>query len=377
MSSTNFIDQSTPIIASWLNDVNTATYTTVPANTAGIVSNAAALATYEANIAASGGSALIGYTQGGSGASNYTVQDVLRSINLGSSSSHTDGTDTIVGSQRLYVGNNTPSSDDSAWLVCRGLAGSYSLGAHAYRDESTYTSPSGTGFFGYSSFDSIANIGGAVHWNHAHSYQSRLLYTGSNTIDEIAGVTFQLTQNGSGAATNVYGIRMMDALGIGTIGTQVALFVDPLTRGTGNYVIYSGSTSVPSYHGGRFQVGTPPQITASGFTTYGAILSHDATGNLLTNPNFTVVSGVVSLKEATAKIVATTTDLQLEGSTKVIANKPIQFPVYTVATLPAATTPYLKAFVSDANATTFNSIVAGSGANKVPVFSDGTNWRIG
>ena len=68
MSSTNFIDQSTPIIASWLNDVNTATYTTVPANTAGIVSNAAALATYEANIAASGGSALIGYTQGGSGA---------------------------------------------------------------------------------------------------------------------------------------------------------------------------------------------------------------------------------------------------------------------------------------------------------------------
>jgi hypothetical protein len=34
-------------------------------------------------------------------------------------------------------------------------------------------------------------------------------------------------------------------------------------------------------------------------------------------------------------------------------------------------------FVSDANATTFNSVVAGGGSNIVPVRCDGTNWRIG
>ena len=53
--------------------------------------------------------------------------------------------------------------------------------------------------------------------------------------------------------------------------------------------------------------------------------------------------------------------------------------VYTVATLPSAVTSGVgaRSFVSDANATTFASIVAGSGANKVPVYSDGTNWRIG
>jgi hypothetical protein len=33
--------------------------------------------------------------------------------------------------------------------------------------------------------------------------------------------------------------------------------------------------------------------------------------------------------------------------------------------------------VTDASATTFHSIVAGGGANVVPVFSDGTDWRIG
>lgn len=36
-----------------------------------------------------------------------------------------------------------------------------------------------------------------------------------------------------------------------------------------------------------------------------------------------------------------------------------------------------RAMVSNANATTFNSVVAGGGANIVPVFSDGTAWRIG
>lgn len=36
-----------------------------------------------------------------------------------------------------------------------------------------------------------------------------------------------------------------------------------------------------------------------------------------------------------------------------------------------------RAFVTDATATTFASIVAGSGSNGVPVYSDGTNWRIG
>lgn len=54
-------------------------------------------------------------------------------------------------------------------------------------------------------------------------------------------------------------------------------------------------------------------------------------------------------------------------------------PSVTVATLPAAAAGYagFRAFVTDANATTFASIVAGGGANGVPVYCDGTNWRIG
>ena len=48
-----------------------------------------------------------------------------------------------------------------------------------------------------------------------------------------------------------------------------------------------------------------------------------------------------------------------------------------VSELPAAGFPGRRAFVTNASATTFASIVSGGGANAVPVYDDGTNWRIG
>jgi hypothetical protein len=51
-------------------------------------------------------------------------------------------------------------------------------------------------------------------------------------------------------------------------------------------------------------------------------------------------------------------------------------PTFTVVGLPTGAAGQ-RAFVTDANATTFASIVAGGGANGVPVYHDGTNWRIG
>jgi hypothetical protein len=52
---------------------------------------------------------------------------------------------------------------------------------------------------------------------------------------------------------------------------------------------------------------------------------------------------------------------------------------YTVATLPSAVTSGkgARSFVTDASAPTFGSTVAGSGAVATPVYSDGTNWKVG
>ena len=51
---------------------------------------------------------------------------------------------------------------------------------------------------------------------------------------------------------------------------------------------------------------------------------------------------------------------------------------FTVATLPSASTSGAgaMAYVTDANATTYRTIVASGGSNKVQVTSDGTNWLI-
>jgi hypothetical protein len=37
----------------------------------------------------------------------------------------------------------------------------------------------------------------------------------------------------------------------------------------------------------------------------------------------------------------------------------------------------LRAMINDANTATFNAVVGGGGSNIVPVFSDGTDWRVG
>ena len=52
---------------------------------------------------------------------------------------------------------------------------------------------------------------------------------------------------------------------------------------------------------------------------------------------------------------------------------------YTVATLPSAVTSGkgARSFVTDALAPVFGSTVAAGGAVAVPVYSDGTNWKVG
>lgn len=52
---------------------------------------------------------------------------------------------------------------------------------------------------------------------------------------------------------------------------------------------------------------------------------------------------------------------------------------YTVAKLPSAATSGVgaRSFVTDATAPTFGSTVVGGGAVATPVYSDGTNWKVG
>lgn len=66
------------------------------------------------------------------------------------------------------------------------------------------------------------------------------------------------------------------------------------------------------------------------------------------------------------------------GLTLLVAGSYLRTVATTVSGLPSASVGAgARAFVTDATATTFASVVAGGGANGVPVYSDGANWRIG
>jgi hypothetical protein len=63
---------------------------------------------------------------------------------------------------------------------------------------------------------------------------------------------------------------------------------------------------------------------------------------------------------------------------KIIGQLKANVPV-TVANLPSAVTSGIgaRAFVTDSSVSTFGTTVAAGGSTKVPVYSDGTNWKVG
>ena len=63
---------------------------------------------------------------------------------------------------------------------------------------------------------------------------------------------------------------------------------------------------------------------------------------------------------------------------KIIGQLKANVPV-TVANLPSAVTAGVgsRAFVTDSSVSAFGTTVAAGGSTKVPVYSDGTNWKVG
>jgi hypothetical protein len=137
---------------------------------------------------------------------------------------------------------------------------------------------------------------------------------------------------------------------------------------------------------------TTSNNTAVGASALGALtsgannvaLGFQAGDSLTTGSNNTVIGydadvSAVGVSNEITMGNASVTVFRVPGLTLTFSVKYFNHGTLTVATLPAAATAGAgaRAFVTDANATTFASVVAGGGANGVPVYSDGTNWRIG
>ena len=126
-----------------------------------------------------------------------------------------------------------------------------------------------------------------------------------------------------------------------------------------------------------------PNITSVGTLTSLTVTGNANVGNVgATQGVFTSLSGSLeTAAQPNITSVGTLTSLTVSGNTSAnytISSVSKTTPV-AVASLPAAATAGAgaRAFVTDANSTTFNDSAVGGGSNIMPVFSNGTGWFIG
>lgn len=119
-------------------------------------------------------------------------------------------------------------------------------------------------------------------------------------------------------------------------------------------------------------------ISANFFSGDGGLLSNISSGTKIENgtSNVTVTEdGNVNVSVAgTSDVLEISSDvMKLEGEfiCDYFKSTPVTFSV-----LPDPMAG-LRAFITDASSNVFGAIVAGDGGNSVPVFGDGTNWRVG
>lgn len=175
--------------------------------------------------------------------------------------------------------------------------------------------------------------------NPIHHINCNML-TVNNTISGFSSYcVFQLTATGGTDADNSDLAQVIVDMGLGLGETDVATGADDVVRPIGGRIPAARRPPSPLDKSGRW-----------GRFQYGRGLG---TGYGLNK----VVSWIHSLAYQVDNLVTG--------------------PVTTVSALESSPMKGARAFVTDANATTFASTVAGGGSNNVPVYYDGTNWKIG
>lgn len=191
-----------------------------------------------------------------------------------------------------------------------------------------------------------------------------------------------LTDNSTGSSNTALGFVALDSNTTGSANTAVG-------SEAGLFITTSSNNTLIGYNSGRLTTGDSNTAlggsagssltTGSNNTVLGNSAQAGQTGNNNTVIGYTASSSSNSVSNEITLGNSSVTALRIPGLTITAGAKYINLGVSTVAALPLVATAGsgARAFVSDANATTFATIVAGGGANPVPVYCDGTNWRIG
>lgn len=187
---------------------------------------------------------------------------------------------------------------------------------------------------------------------------------------EGGGLVMQTMQGGT--LTNAL---VVDSLG--KVGMAGANFPSVYQTGYNDLVV--GSPSAAS--GGIVIVGSSVSTlqfvnNASGFETRDALIQMDHVLDRL-SLNADAATPLLNLFGAASSYAGNVGIGTSNPATKLDVNGGVKIGTTTVAGLPAATTAGMRYFVSDGVAAAFRTVVTGGGAVFLPVYSDGTDWRIG
>jgi len=245
-------------------------------------------------------------------------------------------------SPMVYPASGIPNSTGTAWGTSYSTTGSGTVVALATRPTMSVT---GAGLTLQDATDNTktANFdltGLTTGTNYTYALPA---FSGSTLAVLGATQTFTATQTFSGI--NVSGIATST-----NIGTSLTTGVLTLGGTATTSILTVGRSTVSQTT--NIQAG----ITASGSTK-------------------TINIGTAGASGSTTTIAIGSTT----GTSTTTVNGILKQQTYTVATLPSASTSGVgsRSFVTDALAPAFGATVVTGGAIAVPVYSDGTNWKVG
>ena len=216
----------------------------------------------------------------------------------------------------------------------------------------------------------IANIANAVSWgtnvaigNNAN-VNATAIAIGTNTQARANGISIGA---GAGGAVGLETAPQNNTIIINATGANmttngsgnicmikpIANVISPTANTSGNILFYNRSTGeIKSgdlgYYVGTITANTVSEASQPAITSLGTLTNLTVTGNI-SGGNLIATGQTIKSGTANSATIGTATSAGL-GARKI---------------------------VTDATAVTFQSIYSGGGANIVPVYSDGTNWRIG
>ena len=231
---------------------------------------------------------------------------------------------------------------------------------------------------GYGAGASQGNQSVAIGENAGANQGSTAVAIGQNAGGGVAYQSDDAVAIGHSAGEDSQGTQ---AIAIGLYTGQTAQGLNSIALGAYAGVTSQGNNSIILNATGVVL----NQTTANTFTVapvrndvanISEVMFYNTTSNEVTYGNSISIAGNINAGNI---ITGTGTTGNITGANVIAANT-FQSTVVAFNQLPSATTPGLRAFINNGNLVAvgnFGAQVDGSGANYVPVFSDGANWCIG